>query len=236
MILNRRSLLTLTSSFAALAATGVWADTTTAPAADATSPAPEAAAPTDATPIDPATIQDFGIGDPNAKVKIVEYLSFTCPHCEHFHATLYPQLKKDYIDTGKVRLEYHEVYFDQMGLLGAMLARCGGEMRYFGIVDMLFDKQRDWAAAADMNAAVDQLKTFARAAGMTDADADKCLHDQKMAEALVAHYQANIAKDYPNDSFEGTPSFLVNGLANKDIFANMSYDDLKKILDAELAK
>lgn len=231
MILNRRSLLTLTSSFAALAATGVWADTTTAPAADATAPA----AP-DAAPIDPATIQDFGIGDPNAKVKIVEYLSFTCPHCEHFHATIYPQLKKDYIDTGKVRLEYHEVYFDQMGLLGAMLARCGGEMRYFGIVDMLYDKLGDWAAAPDMETSVKQLKTFARAAGMSDADADKCLHDQKMAEALVAHYQANIAKDYPNNSFEGTPSFLVNGVPNKDIFANMNYDDLKKILDAELAK
>ncbi|MGV8988643.1 MAG: DsbA family protein [Cypionkella sp.] len=233
MILNRRSLLSLTSSVAALAATGVWADTATAPA-DTTTTAPADAAPaaTDTAPATPAAIQDFGIGDMAAKVKIVEYLSFTCPHCEEFHATVYPKLKADYIDTGKVRLELHEVYFDQMGLLGAMVARCGGEMRYMGIVDMLYTKQRDWVAASDMAAATTALKTFARTAGMEDATVDACLHDQKLAEALVAHYQANIAADYPNDSFQGTPSFIINGTQH----ANMSYEEMKTIIDAELAK
>lgn len=211
MILTRRTLLILSASVAALAASGAWADTATA-----------------TTPV----IQDYGIGNMAAKVKIVEYLSFTCPHCEHFHAEVYPLLKADYIDTGKVRLDYHEVYFDQMGLLGAMTARCGGEMRYMGIVDMLYDKQRDWAAAADVAAATDQLKKFAAIAGMDGATVDACLHDQKMAEALVAHYQANIAADYPGDSFKGTPSFIINGTK----YSNMSYEDLKKILDAELAK
>ena len=105
-------------------------------------------------------------------------------------------------------------------------------MRYFGITDMLYDKQRDWAAAADINAAVDQLKKFARAAGMDDAAVDTCLHDQKTAEALVAHYQASIAKTYPNDSFQGTPSFIINGAQ----YSNMAYEDMKKIIDAELAK
>lgn len=220
MTLTRRSLLTLTTSLAALAATGVWADTT----------APVAA--TGTTAITAAAIPDYGIGDLTAKVKMVEYLSFTCPHCEHFHAEVYPKLKAAYIDTGKLRLEYHEVYFDQLGLLGAMMARCGGEMRYMGIVDMLYDKQRDWAAAADMGAVTDQLKKIARAAGMDDATVDTCLHDQKAAEALVAHYQANIAKDYPNDSFQGTPSFIINGTK----YSNMSYEDMAKIIDAELAK
>jgi protein-disulfide isomerase len=230
MILTRRSLLTLTSCVAALAATGVWADTT-APAA--TTPAPDApATPAPAPAADPAAIQDYGIGDMNAKVKIDEYLSFTCPHCEHFHAEVYPKLKADYIDTGKVRLNYHEVYFDQYGLLGAMVARCGGELRYIGIVDMLYDKLRDWAATSDINEAVDALKKIARTAGMEDATVDACLHDQKMAEALVAHYQSSVATAFPNDSFQGTPSFIINGTTH----ANMSYDDLKKIIDAELAK
>jgi protein-disulfide isomerase len=217
MTLTRRSLLTLTSCLAALTAAGGWAHAAT------TSPDP-------AAPID--AIKDFALGSPDAKVKIVEYLSFTCPHCAHFHAEVFPKLKAEYIDTGKVRIEYHEVYFDQMGLLGAMLARCGGEMRYFGLTDMLLDKQRDWAAAESIDAAVVELKKFARAAGMVDADVDVCLHDQKMAEALVAHYQANIAKDYPNDSFSGTPSFIINGTQH----ANMSFEELKVILDAELAK
>ena len=217
MTLTRRSLLALTSCLAALTAAGGWAHAAT------TSPDP--AAPTDA-------IKDFALGSPDATVKMVEYLSFTCPHCAHFHAEVFPKLKAEYIDTGKVMIEYHEVYFDQMGLLGAMLARCGGEMRYFGLTDMLLDKQRDWAAAESIDAAVVELKKFARAAGMVDADVDVCLHDQKMAEALVAHYQANIAKDYPNDSFGGTPSFIINGAQH----ANMSFEELKVILDAELAK
>lgn len=217
MTLTRRSLLTQTSLFAALSVTGGWANSAT------TSPDP--AAPADA-------IKDFALGSPDAKVKIVEYLSFTCPHCEHFHAEIFPKLKADYIDTGKVQIEYHEVYFDQMGLLGAMLARCGGEMRYFGLTDMLYDKQRDWAAAESVDAAVVELKKFARAAGMDDAAVDVCLHDQKMAESLVAHYQANIAKDYPGDTFHGTPSFIINGTQ----YSNMPYDEMKKIIDAELAK
>ena len=223
--LSRRALLAMSATYAALSATGVSADT---PAA-ATPAAP-------ATAIDPASLGDYGIGDKAAKITIVEYLSLTCPHCEHFHANIYPKLKADYIDTGKVRLEYREVYFDQLGLLGAMLARCGGEMRYMGIVDMLYDKQRDWAGAADMGAATDAMKKIARAAGMTDDQSDKCLHDNAMAEALVAHYQANIAKDFPGDSFQGTPSFIVNGVVNTSMNSNMDYTDLQKILDAELAK
>ena len=130
--LNRRQVMALTTGFAVLTATGLRAQE--------------------------VAVQNFGIGEPEAKVKIFEYLSFTCPHCARFHADVYPLLKADYIDTGKVRLDYHEVYFDQLGLLGAMLARCGGELRYMGITDMLFDKQQEWAGAGDMNAAVEQLK------------------------------------------------------------------------------
>ena len=204
--LTRRHLLALTSGLIGLTATGLRAQT--------------------------SPIVDFGIGDVNAKVKVVEYLSFTCPHCAHFHAEVYPKLKADYIDTGKVRLEYHEVYFDQLGLLGAMLARCGGEMRYFGITDLLFDKQQDWAGAGDLAAAVEGLKKVGRTAGMNDADMDVCLRDQTVAEALVAHYQENIAADYPNDSFGGTPSFIVNGNQH----SNMDYTELQAVLDAELAK
>ena len=215
MTLTRRSLLLISTVLAALAVTGAWAETT---------------APADATA--PVVIQNFGIGDTAAKVTILEYLSFTCPHCQRFHTEIYPKLKADYIDTGKVRLEYREVYFDQYGLFGAMVARCGGEMRYMGITDLLYDKQRDWAGSDDVNVVVSELKKIGRTAGMTDDQVDVCLKDQQVAEALVAHYQANIAADYPNDSFQGTPSFIINGTQ----YGNMSFEELQKILDAELAK
>ena len=215
MILTRRHLMALTASLATLTATGLRAQ--------------DAAATDTAAAIE---VANFGIGDPAARVKIVEFLSFTCPHCAHFHGEVYPKLKADYIDKGLVRLEYNEVYFDQLGLLGAMVARCGGELRYMGITDILYDKQQEWAGAGDMNAAVEQLKKIGRTAGMDDATLDACLRDQAVAEALVANYQKNIETNYPGDTFGGTPSFIINGAQH----TNMDYAELKAIIDAELAK
>ncbi len=215
LTLTRRHVMALTAAFAAFSAMGLRAQETAAvPVAE------------------PATVANFGIGDPAAKVKIVEFLSFTCPHCAAFHGEVYPQLKADYIDAGKVRLEYNEVYFDQLGLLGALVARCGGELRYMGITDILFDKQQEWAGAGDMNAAVEELKKIGRTAGMDDATLDACLRDQTVAEALVANYQTNIETNYPGDTFGGTPSFIINGAKH----SNMDYAELKALIDAELAK
>jgi len=184
--------------------------------------------PATATEAPAITVADYGIGAPDAPVKIVEYLSFTCPHCAHFHADVYPKLKADYIDTGKVRLEYHEVYFDRYGLWAAMMARFGGEMRYFGITDILYDTQSDWAASDDPAAVVASLKKIGRTAGMDDATLDACMNDADMAKALVAHYETN----FKADGIEGTPTFIINGTKH----SNMSYEDMKALIDAELAK
>lgn len=176
----------------------------------------------------PVEITDFSVGPADAKVQITEYASFTCPHCANFHATVWPQLKTDYIDTGKVRFTYREVYFDRYGLWAAMIARCGGEMRYFGIVDMLFEKQQDWAASDDPNVVVGNLRQIGKVAGMDDATMDACMKDGAKAEAMVAQFEANMEAD----GIEGTPSFIING----EKHSNMSYEDMKAIIDAELAE
>ena len=176
----------------------------------------------------PVEITDFSIGSADAKVQITEYASFTCPHCANFHATVWPQLKTDYIDTGKVRFTYREVYFDRYGLWAAMVARCGGEMRYFGIVDMLFDQQKEWAGSDDPNVVVGNLRTIGKAAGLDDASLDACFKDGAKAEAMVAHFEKNMEAD----GIEGTPSFIING----EKHSNMSYDDMKGIIDAKLAE
>lgn len=176
----------------------------------------------------PVQVDDFSLGAPDAKVQITEYASFTCPHCANFHATVWPQLKADYIDTGKVRFTYREVYFDRYGLWAAMIARCGGEMRYFGIVDMLFDKQKEWAGSDDPNVVVGNLRQIGKVAGMDDATMDACMKDGAKAEAMVARFEANMEAD----GIEGTPSFIING----EKHSNMSYEDMKAIIDAELAE
>jgi len=183
---------------------------------------------TEATPAAPVEITDFGIGPMDAKVKVVEYASFTCPHCAHFHAEVYPKLKVDFIDTGKIRFEYREVYFDRYGLWAGMIARCGGEMRYFGISDILFDTQKEWAGSDDPKVVSENLKKIGRSAGMDDAAMDACLQDKPTAEAMLAHYQTNFAAD----GIEGTPTFMINGVKH----SNMAYEDFKAILDTELAK
>ena len=173
-------------------------------------------------------VKDFTLGSPDAKVKITEYASFTCPHCAHFHATNWAKLKAEYIDTGKVQFTYREVYFDRYGLWAAMIARCGGEMKYFGISDRLFETQSEWAASNDPKVVVENLKKIGRAAGLDDAQMDACMQDKATAEALVAMYQ----KNFEADGVEGTPTLFINGTK----FGNLPWDELKAAIDAELAK
>src|SRR5947207_7120832 len=87
---------------------------------------------------------DETLGAADAPVVIVEYASMTCPHCAHFHETTYPELKKKYIDTGKVRFIFREFPLDQLAVAAFMLARCGGKDRYFPLIETLFQKQKDW--------------------------------------------------------------------------------------------
>jgi len=86
-------------------------------------------------------IQDMVMGAEDAPVEIIEYASFTCPHCARFHADVWPQLKADYVETGKVRFIYREVYFDRFGLWASMIARCGGEGRFFAFTDLIYKEQ-----------------------------------------------------------------------------------------------
>jgi protein-disulfide isomerase len=170
---------------------------------------------------------DFSLGSPDAPVKIVEYASYTCPHCADFHANVFKSLKAEYIDTGKVHFTLREVYFDRYGLWAAMVARCGGEMRYFGIHDMLFDKQKEWAASQDPMEVVNNIKAIGLAAGLDQAALDACLNDQAQAEALIKQFETNMAAD----GVTGTPTIFING----EKHSNMAWADLKALIDAALA-
>ena len=117
-------------------------------------PLPGAASAQDAAEIDTSTVPEMTLGADDAPVEVIEYASFTCPHCASFHDEQFPQLKEDYIETGLVRFVYREVYFDRFGLWASMVARCGGEEKFFGISDMLYDQQRDWIAGGQRSAVI----------------------------------------------------------------------------------
>ncbi|MEF3048070.1 DsbA family protein [Pseudotabrizicola sp. L79] len=217
---------------AAVAGFGLWSMTQQDTALPLTpiAPANAQSTSTDTATATPAQIEikDMTLGQEDAPVTMIEYASYTCPHCATFHDAVFKDLKKDYVDTGKVRFVYREVYFDRYGLWAAMMARCGGDMRYFGIQDILYSTQSEWAASDDANIVVGNLKKIGKTAGMDDATLDACLQDGTMAQALVDHYEANMA-EY---DIKGTPSIVINGT----VHSNMTYAELKTILGAELAK
>lgn len=190
----------------------VGAQTAEAPAAEATEKVPF----------------EIVLGNPDASVVVYEYASYTCPHCANFHANVLKPLTADYIDTGKIKFVYREVYFDRYGLWAAMIARCGGEMRYIGISNMLYESQAEWAGAGEAPQVIEALRRVGLKAGLTNEELDVCLQDGEMAQAMVAKFQ----KDAEADGINSTPSLVINGTKH----GNMNYDNLRALIDAELAK
>ena len=181
----------------------------------------------------PDVISEFDVvemiqGNPEAAVQVVEYASYTCPHCATFHANQYPQIKENYIDTGLIGFTYREVYFDQPGLWASMVARCGGEMRFFGITSLLFENQQDWARQADGAAIAQALRNIGKVAGLSDEELEVCMTDADQAQTLMGWYRAN----GDADNVQGTPTFRING----EEYTNMSYAEFAAVLDEKLAE
>lgn len=172
-------------------------------------------------------VVDMVLGDPDAPVTIIEYASFTCPHCATFHATTFQELKAAYIDTGKVRFIHREVYFDRFGLWAGMVARCGGEMRYFGIAERLYSTMSDWTAGGDPAAVADNLRRIGIASGLEADTVNACLQDAEQAKALVGWYQETAEAD----GITATPSFVIEGKK----YSNMSFDEFAEVIDGLLA-
>lgn len=180
----------------------------------------------EAAEVDTSTIVEMVQGAEDAPVTMIEYASYTCPHCASFHADAYKKLKADYIDTGKVKFIYREVYFDRFGLWASMVARCGGEEKFFGITDLIFQQQSEWTRAGNPTEMVEALKKIGRLAGLDNDKLEACMQDATKAQTLVAWYQENATKD----EVQSTPSFVLNGTK----VSNQSYEDMKALIDAEL--
>ncbi len=176
--------------------------------------------------IDVSTIQEMTLGAEDAPVTIIEYASYTCPHCRSFHEGPYKQLKEEFIDTGKVKFIYREVYFDRFGLWASMIARCGGSEKFFGITDLLYAGQDTWSRAGDPVAIVGELRKIGLLAGIEPEQLDACLQDATKAQTLVTWYQQNAEADGINS----TPSFVVNGRK----VANQSYSEFRDLIESEL--
>lgn len=180
----------------------------------------------DAADVDTSGIMEMTLGDADAPVTLVEYASFTCPHCATFHEGPFKKLKADYIETGKVHFIYRDVYFDRFGLWAALVARCDPD-RFFGVSNLLYSQQRDWIGDGNPSEIVKNLRKIGSVAGLDGERLDACLADNDKARTLVAWYQQNAEAD----GIESTPSLVIDGQK----YSNMSYGDLSAILDEKLA-
>jgi protein-disulfide isomerase len=167
-------------------------------------PVPQAVAQTpDKTVLLAVQPTDHVLGDAKAPITMIEYASFTCPHCAHFAVAVLPEVKKKWIDTGKVKLIYRDFPLDQTALKAAQLAECAGKDKYFGVIDMTFETQPKWATASDPIA---ELSKSLRIAGMGDAEVKACLANDAVANGVVADYRGGETL-----GVNSTPTLFING-------------------------
>ncbi|MCX8224698.1 MAG: DsbA family protein [Sulfitobacter sp.] len=183
---------------------------------------------TETAEVDTSAVQEMSLGNAEAAVQIVEYASFTCPHCAAFDQGAFKQLKTDYIDTDKIGFTYREVYFDRYGLWASMVARCDGENKFFGISDLIYKGQSEWVRAGEPAAIVEELRKIGRLAGIDNDALEACLQDGEKAQTLVAWWEEN----QKADDISSTPSFIINGKK----YSNMPYAEMREIIDAALAE
>jgi protein-disulfide isomerase len=176
----------------------------------------------------PQALPDMAIGDAKAPVTIVEYASMTCPHCAHFDETTFPELKKQYIDTGKVRYIMREFPLDSLAAAASMLARCvadGNADKYFAMVDTMFKQQNNWAVQDPLP----PMLTIAKQAGLSEDQFKACLANQQILDGIEKVRQTAIDKF----KVHSTPTFFINGESHEGAF---EVNDMAKLIEPYLKK
>jgi|SRR6185503_10950322 protein-disulfide isomerase len=169
-------------------------------------------------------------GSPNAPVTIVEYASMTCPHCAAFNRDVIPQLTKDYIDTGKVKLVFREFPLDSIATMASTVARCFQGDQYFAFIDLLFANQMNWIKDFDGNGMmtkediIEGLSQMARQAGMPRERVEMCADDMTNFAAVEANWQEGQTRY----NVGSTPTFIINGTTH---VGEISFDALKQVID-----
>ena len=158
-----------------------------------------------------ASGDDMTIGDPKAKVTVIEYASVACPHCAKFNADVFPEFKKKYVDTGKVYYVAREALTGEptLAAAGFLLARCAGKAKYFLVTDAIYRAQDQIFQTGDVHGV---LLHVAQSAGLSEDQMNKCITDENAIKALNDRVERQ-SKQY---DVNGTPAFIINGKKLKE--------------------
>lgn len=168
-------------------------------------------------------LPDLWVGNPDAKVTVIEYASLSCPHCAAFHNGAYRDLKSKYIDTGRVRFVLREFPLDPLAMAGFILARCGGDReKRASMVDLFFSRQRFWLVQGQE--ALARMAELVKQEGMSEAEFAGCLKRQDLYDNIL-RVREDAEKKFGVDS---TPTFFVNG---EKIVGNVPLSAFENIIE-----
>ena len=169
-----------------------------------------------------AEIKRIVSGNQNAKITIIAYESLTCSHCANFHKDVYPSLKKDFIDTGLVKIEFRHFPLDVAALNASKISLCKQDQS-LEILEKLYSNQQAWIKGKEIEEVNNNLKEFLKNAGF-DIDFEKCINNKEIEDYVL------------NDRIEGTKNFKVNStptiiINNEKFEKSLNYKNLKKTLE-----
>ena len=169
-----------------------------------------------------AEIKRIISGNKDAKITIIAYESLTCSHCASFHKDIYPQLKKEYIDTGMVKIEFRHFPLDVAAFNASKISQCN-QNESLRILESLYLNQQSWIKGSTVEEVNDNLKKFLKSEGF-NLDFDKCINNKEIEDFVL------------NDRIEGTKNFKVNAtptiiINNEKFEKTLNYKNLKKTLE-----
>ena len=169
-----------------------------------------------------AEIKRIVSGNQNAKITIIAYESLTCSHCANFHKDVYPSLKKDFIDTGLVKIEFRHFPLDIAALNASKISLCKQDQS-LEILEKLYSNQQAWIKGKEIEEVNNNLKEFLKNAGF-NIDFEKCINNKEIEDYVL------------NDRIEGTKNFKVNStptiiINNEKFEKSLNYKNLKKTLE-----
>ncbi|GGY42129.1 DsbA family protein [Parvularcula lutaonensis] len=242
MTRNQFRLALIAAGSAVLAACGGGDDAASDAAEETAAPAAEtsAEAPAETAAAQPQTIaapegsmaaEEMVIGDPDAPLTVIEYASVTCPGCAAFHERVFPTIKEEFVDTGKVKFVYREFPTppERLAFAGFILARCAatnaGPEAYYGMVDALYKRQQSWVRGPNTG---EELRNIAAQAGLAGEQFDQCFQREDIRDAIIENVEMG-----REAGLRGTPSFIIDG---KQVDLTFDPERASEILQAEVDK
>ena len=168
------------------------------------------------------TDEEIFLGNKDAKIVVIEYASMTCIHCANFHKEVYPKIKKNYIDTNKIKFIFRDFPLDKQALFGSVLTKCAPKEKYFDFVKLILNTQKKWIASD--NTFQDKLKNIGKLAGLNENKINTCFKDEQIVDNILKS-RSDAEKKY---NITSTPSLIIN----EKIYSAMSYETFEKIIES----